>query len=393
MTSPSHSSRLDNLPQYIFSIIGDRVRALQAQGIDVINLDIGSPDLPPPSAVIESLACSASDPTKHGYTGYRGTATFRKAIAEYYQKRFGVSLNPDTEVLPLIGSKEGIVNLSLAYLANGEIALVPDIGYPSYSMGARLAGGEIYWLELNEENGFKPDVSTINEDILENARLLWVNYPNNPTGAVADLGFYTQLAEFCIKHGILLVSDNPYMDITFDGSVACSALQTPFGKENVIELFSFSKSYNMGGWRLGAAVGDAAAIKDLLHVKSNIDSGHFHAVYDAGITALQTPQSWIDERNAVYKRRRDTVLAALPEIGLVASPARGSIYVWARVAAESKVPGCDYTDRALTEAHVSMAPGDAYGPGGKDYVRISLGVADDRLAAAMERLKNWYSAK
>ena len=202
---PSHATRLDNLPQYIFAIIGDRIRTLQAEGADVIRVDIGSPDLPPPNAVVEALADSAWQPTHHGYTGYRGAPSFRDAIAEHYEHRFGVSLDPGKEVLPLIGSKEGIVNLSLAYLGPGDIALVPDIGYPSYSMGARLANGEIYWMELNQENGYTPDVLTINEEILDRAKLLWVNYPNNPTGAMVDLEFYTRVAEFCNEHDILLV--------------------------------------------------------------------------------------------------------------------------------------------------------------------------------------------
>jgi LL-diaminopimelate aminotransferase len=390
---PKRSSRLDNLPQYIFSIIGDRITALKAKGADVIRIDIGSPDLPPPDAVIEALSQSAQNPANHGYTGYRGLPAFREAIAEYYQNRFGVSLDPNKEVLPLLGSKEGLVNLSLAYLSAGDVALVPDIGYPSYSMGARIAGGEIYWLELNEENGYKPDISVINADILERTKLLWVNYPNNPTGAMVDLDFYTEMAEFCNKHDILLVSDNPYMDITFDGNNACSALQTPLGTKNIIELYSFSKSYNMAGWRLGAAVGDEAALKNLLHVKSNVDSGHFRGIYDAGIAALNTPQSWIDNRNQVYKGRRDRILATLSKIGLSAKPTPGSIYVWARVDADSKVESCTYTDQALNEAHVSIAPGEAYGPGGKGFVRISLGITDERLDEALNRLETWYSQK
>ena len=390
---PERANRLNNLPEYIFSIIDDQIRRLQAGGAKVIRLDIGSPDLPPPDAVIEALSKSAANPGNHGYTGYRGAPAFREAMAEHYKTRFGVSLDPNTEVLPLIGSKEGIVNLSLAYLDRGDVSLVPDIGYPSYALGASLAGGEVYWLELKEENGYKPDLSIIHEDVLEKSRLLWVNYPNNPTGAMVDLDFYTELAEFCNKHDILLVSDNAYMDVTFDGNVAHSALQTSAGKKNVIELFSFSKSHNMAGWRLGAAVGDADAITNLLHIKSNVDSGHFRGIYDAGIAALKTPQSWIDERNAIYKRRRDCILETLPKIGLTAQPTPGSIYVWARVNANSRVEGCTYTEQARNEAHISIAPGEAYGPGGKDYVRFSLGIPDQRLAEAMDRLEKWYTAK
>jgi len=292
--------------------------------------------------------------------------------------------------LPLIGSKEGIVNLTLAYIDAGDVALVPDIGYPSYAMGTRLAGGEIHWMPLNAENGFKPNVDEIPADIAKKAKILWTNYPNNPTSAFADNDFYEKVAAFCNKNDILFVSDNPYMDVTYDGYSACSALQTSYGKKNVVEFFSFSKSYNIAGWRLGAALGDADAIKKLLHVKSNIDTGHFKAVYDAGIAALQTtPQSWIDDRNKIYQERRDLIVEALPKIGLSAETPHGSLYAWGKIEKPSLQD--NYTERARTEAHVSMAPGIAYGPGGAGYVRISLAVKTERLKEALDRLEKWYA--
>lgn len=387
---PPRSARLNDLPPYVFSVIGDRLRALQAEGIHVIRLDIGNPDMPPPDVVVEQLAGSAANADHHGYTGYRGDAGFRRAIADFYQRRFGVELHPDKEVLPLIGSKEGIVNLSLAYLSEGDMALVPDIGYPSYSMGARMAGGDVCWVPMREENGFLPDLTGIPAEVLERARLLWVNYPNNPTGVIVDRAFYDQLAAFCVQHDILLVSDNAYIDVTYDGYRAPSALQAHDSRSHVVELFSFSKSYNMAGWRLGAAVGSEEAISDLLRVKSNIDSGHFKAVYDAGTAALSTPQSWIDERNAIYQKRRDRIMQALPEIGLSAEVSGGALYVWARVDGGDM---SQYVEDALTQAHVSIAPGLAYGPGGEQHVRISLGVPDDQLDLALERLKLWYAKR
>jgi LL-diaminopimelate aminotransferase len=302
-----------------------------------------------------------------------------------------VRLDPEREVLPLIGSKEGIVNLSLGYLDHGDVALVPDIGYPSYSMGARLAGADVCWLPMREEDGYHPDLSRLDSSVLSRAKLLWVNYPNNPTGATVDLDYYTQLAEFCRERDILLVSDNPYVEVTYDGYRASSVLQTDGAKQCAVEFMSFSKSYNMGGWRLGAAVGNADALKILLQIKSNVDSGHFRAVYDAGIVALdQTSQQWIDDRNCVYQTRRDKILELLPRIGLKAEKPKGSLYIWGRV---TDGDGAGYTEAALREALIALAPGEAYGPGGTPFVRISLGVPDERLEIALQRLEDWYTSR
>lgn len=384
---PASAQRLQNLPPYPFAVQGQRIQKMLADGVDVINLDIGSPDMPPPSAVVEALAESARQPGNHGYTGYRGTAAFRQAVARYYQRRFGVALDPDREVLPLIGSKEGIVNLALAYLDKGDVALVPSISYPAYSMGARLAGGEIYWLPVSRNN-YLPDVSVVPSDLVRRARLLWVNYPNNPTGATAEIEQYAQFIVFCREHDLLLASDNPYVDVTYDGYVAPSALQAPGAMDCAVEFMSFSKTYNMGGWRLGAAVGNASALQTLLQVKSNVDSGHFRAVYDAAITAIDTtPQDWIDARNQVYQRRRDQILSVLPQIGLRADKPKGSLYIWAQVDGGNAT---QYVDDVLNKASVALAPGSIYGPGGSEYVRISLAVPDKRLEEALSRLKEWY---
>ena len=388
---PKSATRLNKLPSYIFAVLGQRIQEMAAQGLDVISLDIGSPDLPPPQPVIDALKQSAQRPNNHGYSGYRGIPAFRQAVARYYQRRFGVVLDPEREVLPLIGSKEGIINLSLAYLDRGDYALVPSVGYPSYSMGARLAGADVHWLNFDDNTEYHPNVSDIPEDVLKKAKLLWINFPNNPTGATADLSVYDRLVKFCGQHDILLVSDNPYVDVTYEGYKAPSLLQATDGMKCSIEFMSCSKTYNMGGWRLGAAVGNADVLKTLLQVKSNVDSGHFRPIYDAGIIALdETPQSWIDERNSVYQARRDRIIEILPSIRLEARVPKGSLYIWARVLDGD---GDSYVEKALQGALVAFAPGSAYGPGGKDFVRISLGISDDRLTSALDRLTNWYRSQ
>jgi LL-diaminopimelate aminotransferase len=389
---PVRAERLQNLPPYVFAVISQRIRQMHQKGLDVIRLDIGSPDLPPHQMVIDALSQSANNPNNHGYSGYTGTPAFREAVARYYQRRFDVELNPDTEVLPLLGSKEGIVNLSLAYLGHGDISLVPDIGYPAYGMGARLAGADIYEMHLSPDNDFLPKLNTIPEKIRQQAKLLWVNYPNNPTGAVASLDFYNTVVEFCADHDVLLASDNPYCDITYDDYTAPSALQADSAKAHTIEFMSMSKTFNMAGWRLGAAVGSADALKNLLRVKSNVDSGHFKAIYDAGIVALDNvSDDWQEERNCVYQRRRDQLIAALPDIGLEAYSPKATLYVWAKTI-DGTAPET-YIEQALSEAQVSIAPGAAYGSGGTDYLRLSLTVPDDRLEEGIKRLKAWYAAR
>lgn len=367
------------------------MRELKAQGIDVINADVGSPDLPPPPAVIEALALSAHRDNAHGYSGYRGLPAFREAVARYYQRRFNLTVDPERQVLPLLGSKEGIVNIALAYLDAGDVALVPEIGYPSYALGAQLAGAEVAWLPVDVETGL-PDLNAVDPATLKRAKLLWVNYPNNPMGATCELAFYQEATDFCQQHNLLLASDNPYCDVTYDDVVAPSALQANGALDCGIEFISFSKTYNMAGWRLGAAVGCETAIERLLQVKSNVDSGHFIPIYEAGIHAIdETPTTWIEDRNAVYQRRRDKIMDVLPRIGLSAMMPSGALYIWARVTDEA-LDGATYAERALLEAHVSMAPGLMYGPGGAGYVRMSVCVPDARLDEALARLETWYAS-
>lgn len=387
---PAPAQRLSNLPTYVFASIGDRIRSMQQAGMKVIRLDIGSPDAPPPMEVVEALHAAAAKPGTHGYAGYRGLPAFREAVARYYQRRFGVTVNPNTEVLPLIGSKEGIVNLCLAYLDRGDLALIPDVGYPSYMQGVRLSGAEIGWIPVRPETNYEINFDAIPAE-QRRAKLIWVNYPNNPTGAVVGLDFYEKAVAFCRENDMLLASDNPYCEVTFDGYVAPSALQVPGAKDVTLEFVSLSKSHNMAGWRLGAAVGSAQAVETLLKIKSNIDSGHFNAIYMAGVHALDnTPQAWIDERNQSYQRRRDQLIEALPYIGLTADTPKASLYIWAK---PTKISAAQYVEEALTDACVSLAPGDAYGPGGTDYIRFSVGVTDEEFEQALEQLKAWYAAK
>lgn len=387
---PDTAERLNRLPNYAFSVINDQLQALQKRtGLDVIRLDIGSPDLPPPDFVVDTLETYARKPNTHGYSGYRGTPRFRQAVASYYERRFGVLVNPDTEVLPLLGSKEGLVNISLAYLDRGDVSLVPDIGYPSYAMGANMAGGDIHWMSLTEANGFKPDLDAIPTHVAQKAKLLWLNYPNNPTGVIVDLDYYREVLAFCRKHDILLMSDNPYVDITYDGYEGVSPLQIDGALDKTVEFMSFSKTYNMAGWRLGAAVGNADAIASLLRIKSNMDSGHFIPVYEAGIVALERAGGeWIQQRNAVYQGRRDMILSALPAIGLTAQTPKATLYVWARL---EDGDAEEFVRRAREEIGISMAYGGIYGQGGEGYIRISLSVPDERLQIALERLKQWRS--
>jgi LL-diaminopimelate aminotransferase len=378
------------LRPYPFAVLGQRINEMKADGLDVVRLDMGSPDMPPPDAVIAALENSARHPDHHGYSGYRGTASFREAIAGYYARRFGVKIDPKTEVLPLMGSKEGLVNLAAAYLDSGDLALVNDVYYPSYVMSAHLVGADVCVMNSPAENGYLPELENVPAGIAARAKLLWVNYPNNPTGAVTDVDFYQRAVDFCAANDILLASDNPYVEITFDDYTAPSVLQAQGAKDHAVEFISFSKTYNMAGWRLGAAVGNAEILNNLLRVKSNLDSGHFIAVYDAAVTALETPQDWLDERNLIYQKRRDRILEALPEIGLRAEKPAGSMYVWAQV---EQGDGADYAEEALVETNVSIAQGDFYGAGGANYVRFSLGTADHRLDEALHRLRAWHGKK
>ena len=381
------AQRLDNLPTYVFAAIAERIRALKAEGVDVIRCDIGSPDLPPPPAVVETLYRSAKDPSKHGYAGFLGTPEFRQAIAAYYDRRFGVELDPESEVLPLIGSKEGIFHTPMAFTNPGDVVLAPDPGYPTYRMATLLMGAELHLMPLRVEKGYLPDLEEIPEDVLSRAKVMWLNYPSNPTTAVAGLPFLAQVVEFAREHDILVAYDNPYADVTWDGLVAPSILEVTGARDVVLEFNSFSKVYNMAGWRVGMAVGGPEAIAAMARLKTNVDSGIFRPVQDAAIAALETDPGWIAQRNAAYKERRQVVTQALERMGMRYTPSSATLYVWAAIP-EGRV-SADFCAALLESTGVSISPGSAFGPHGEGYVRVTLGQPVDRMEEAMARWEQW----
>ncbi len=376
------ANRIGNLPPYLFAQIDKKVAEKRAAGVDVISLGIGDPDLPTPDNIIEKLCEQAKNPENHRYPSYFGLPAFRKAIANWYKRRFGVDLDPDSEVLPLIGSKEGIAHIALAMCDPGDVSLVADPGYPVYNTGAILAGATPHFLPLLEENDFLPELDEIPNEVVEKSKMILLNYPNNPTSATAPDSFFRGLVEWAKKTGVAVAHDNPYSEITYDGYVAPSFLQYPGAKEVGIEFHSLSKTYNMTGWRIGWACGNADMIEALGRVKTNIDSGIFNAIQYAGIEALEGPQDIIDEMRAVYKRRRDLVMSALERMGLKARTPKATIYVWVRV--PDGYGSASFATHVLDRAGVIVSPGNAYGPSGEGYVRISLTIADDRLEEALD---------
>jgi len=378
------ADRVANLPPYVFATVEKKIAAQRAKGVDVISLGIGSPDLAPPKPIIETLYASATRDDTHGYAGYYGTPALRQAIADYYARRFGVSLDPDTEVRPLIGSKEGLANMALAFVDPGDVVLAPDPGYPTYRMGALMAGGTFHAVPLLEERDFLPDLTAVPSDVAAKSTLCWLNYPNNPTGSVAPMAFLQEAVEFCQEYDIVLCYDNPYCDLTFDGYRAPSVLEVPGAKSIAVEFNSLSKTYNMAGWRVGMAVGNADAIRALTTVKTNIDSGIFRPLQDAAVAALTGDQSWIADRNAIYQRRRDVVLEWLPRLGMSARTPKGGLYVWAKV--PQGVRSDDLAVDLLERAGVWITPGTAFGAHGEGYMRISICVPEDRIREAGERL-------
>ena len=381
------NSRLERISPYLFAELERKIAAKRAGGLDVISLGIGDPDTPTFEPIVAAAQRAVADPSTHTYPTNRGLQAFREAVAAFYARRFGVQLDPETEVMPAIGAKECIFNLNLAFLDPDDVALASDPGYPVYTGGPLLAGGESVLMPLEPDRGFAPDLDAISPAALERARLMFFNYPNNPTGAIVPEGFFARVVELAGEHEILAVHDNAYTETTFDGYVAPSFLQTPGAKEVGVEVFSLSKGYNMTGWRCAAIVGNAEAIGHYWRLKSNIDSGLFDAIQLAGAAALG-PELDADVRamNAVYQRRRDLVCDALLEAGVEVARPKGTIYVWAPVP-----PGFEssaqYCEHVLEQAAVVISPGEAYGPSGAGFFRISLTTPDDRLAEAVERLR------
>jgi LL-diaminopimelate aminotransferase len=382
------ADRIASLKPYFFAALNQRLADLKSQGIDIIRVDMGSPDLPPEDFIVDSLVKSARRPDTHGYTPNGGTPGYRQAVAEYYGRRFGVELDPNREVIGLLGSKEGLFNLSQVLINPRDVALVPDPAYPVYLSSGLIAGAEIFTMPLKRENGFLPDLDAIPSEVAARAKILWLNYPNNPTGAVAPIEFFVKAVEFAAKYEIVIAHDAPYTDICFDGYVAPSIMQVPGAIDVAVEFHSLSKTYNMAGWRLGMAVGNPDVLSFLHTYKSQMDSSHFGPMLQAAATALSGDQSWLEQRNRIYQERRDIVVAGLQSAGFDVFVPPAAIYVWARLPS-GVTDSVDFCDRLLARTGVSTTPGRVYGNYGEGYLRISLGTATPRLAEAMSRVVDW----
>jgi LL-diaminopimelate aminotransferase len=378
------AERLANFKLHYFARIGTLIAAMQANGQDIIRLDEGSPDLPPPDFVIDKLASAARLPSTHSYQPHRGTSGLRAAWAAMYERLYQVKLNPETEVLPLLGSKEGIFHLPFAFINPGDIVLIPDPGYITYTRGTLLAQGVPYYVPLVQKNRFLPDFSRIPETILHEAKVLWLNYPNNPTAAMAPLSFFEAVVNLAHKYGWLICHDAAYTQVTFDEGHAPSILQVPGAKDVALEFNTLSKSHNMAGWRVAAVIGRSEFIQPFYTLKTNVDSGHFLPVLEAAETAMTGDQSWIRARNHIYRERRDIFIKRLHEIGLLAEIPDASLYIWCPI-----LPGWDsenFCTAILEEAQVSLTPGTVFGNYGEGYIRISLTASNHRIQEAADRI-------
>jgi len=381
------ANRLDKLPPYLFLEISRKIAEKRAQGADVVSFGIGDPDIPTPQHILDELTKTAQDAPNHRYPESDGLPEMRKSIGDWYKRRFDVTLG-DKEIVPLIGAKEGIAHMSLCLIDPGDIALIPDPAYPVYAVGTMFAGGETHLMPLTEERGWLPDLNAIPAAVADKAKVMWINYPNNPTGGLATLEFFEEVIAFAKKHDIAVCHDAAYSEVTFDGYVAPSFMQVPGAMDVGIEFHSLSKTYNMTGWRVGSTVGNQQLIDGLVRVKSNIDSGISNAVQYMGIEALEnTPQEWIEANNDIYRRRRDRVVEVLNAIGLDAPTPKSGLYVWARCP-EGWTSAAVATE--LLDKHaVVVTPGRGYGEAGEGYIRLSLTTPDDRVEEGLRRLEGW----
>ncbi|MGB2851700.1 MAG: LL-diaminopimelate aminotransferase [Solirubrobacterales bacterium] len=385
MSRTDPSKRLEAIPPYMFAELERRVAEKKKAGIDVISLGIGDPDYPTFPYIVEAMQAAVADPGNQSYPSNRGREEFRTALAGFYERRFGVEIDPEREVIPAIGAKECIYNLCFAFLDPDDVALSSDPGYPVYTGGPVLAGADVQLLPLVPDLDFTPDLDAIDPMALSKARLMFLNYPNNPTGAVVPEGFFERVVELASKHQFLVVHDNAYSETTYDGYVAPSFLATPGAKDVGVEVFSLSKGFNMTGWRCAAILGNADAIQTYWRLKTNVDSGLFEAVQIAGAAALGGPGRAREEMNAIYSRRRDLVVGALREIGVEVEPSKGTIYVWAPV--PEGHTSTTFAELVLEEAAVIVSPGSMYGPSGEGFFRISLTTPDERISEAVERMR------
>src|SRR3954447_26965767 len=383
------SKRLETIPPYKFQELEQQIADKRAAGIDVISLGIGDPDQPTYPHIVAAMQGAVADPANHQYPSNRGREEFRAAFAEFYDHRFGVEIDPKSEVIPAIGAKECIYNLCFAFLDPGDVALASDPGYPVYTGGPILAGADAELLPLLPELGFAPDLDAVPAEVAARARLMFLNYPNNPSGAVVPDGFFEAAVSFAREHEILVVHDNAYSETTYDGYVAPSFLATPGARDVGVEVFSLSKGYNMTGWRCAAILGNAKAIETYWRLKTNVDSGLFEAVQMAGAAALRGARKEVEQMCRIYERRRDLVVGALREIGVEVSAPKGTIYVWAPV--PEGHTSTSFSELVLEDAAVVVSPGSMYGPSGEGFFRISLTAPDERIEEAVERMRKYLS--
>ena len=381
------ANRLKRLPVFLFVEISRKIAQKRAEGADVITFGIGDPDIPTPQVYLSQLHEAILDPPNHRYPDPEGLPEFRRAVADWYKERFDVSLDPDTEVISLIGAKEGIVHASLGLVDPGDIVLLPEPAYPAYNSGAIMADGEPYFMPLLEKNQYLADLDAIPEDIARRARILWLNYPNNPTGGVASLDYFQRVVDFCRANDIIFLHDACYTEVAYDEYKPPSVLQVPGAKDVAVEVHSLSKGYNMTGWRVGMAAGNAEVIKTLFDVKSNVDSGVPRAIQEMAIGALTGPQDYIAERNLQYRARRDRLVSVLAKLGLRVTAPMAGLYIWAAV--PEGYTSAEFATLFLDELDIVVTPGAGYGPSGEGYLRFSLTLSDEDLEKAVRRLEGW----
>ncbi len=379
------AERLKRLPPYLFRELDRQTEDVRAKGVDIIDLGVGDPDIPTPPHIIESLKKAAEDPSNHRYPSYSGMYDFNAAVAKWYKGRFNVDLDVGSEVVTLIGSKEGIAHIPLAFVNAGDIALVASPGYPVYHIGTQFAGGEPYFMDLLKENGFLPDLEAIPLEVVQKAKIMFINYPNNPTAAVATREFFESVVVFAEEHNIIVCHDAAYSEMAYDGFKPMSFLEVEGAKSVGIEFHSLSKTYNMTGWRVGFAVGCAEVVNGLGQIKSNIDSGAFQAVQIAGITALEAEQTCVEEMRQTYQERRDILVDGLISMGFSVEKPSATFYVWMEV--PKGYTSADFSSRLLTEAGIVTTPGNGFGAAGEGYVRMALTVSRERMHEAVERIR------
>jgi len=381
---------MDQLAPYLFVEINKKIAEKRARNEEVISFGIGDPDIATPTNIIDKLCEAAREPANHRYPETEGMPALRQAMASWYQQRFNVTLDPTSEILPLIGSKEGIGHMAFCLIDAGDVALVPDPAYPVYAISTKLAGGEPYYLPLKEELAFLPNLGSIPQEILKRSKLLWLNYPNNPTGAIADLDFFKRTIDFAHKHNLVICHDAPYTEVAYDEYKPISFLQADGARDVGVEFHSLSKSYNMTGWRIGMAVGNASMIDALKRIKSNLDSGVPQAIQYAAIEALSGSQDTITSHNNIYQRRRDLVVDVLTDIGCQVQTPKASLYVWAKV--PQGYTSLEFSTDLLEQVGVLVIPGTGYGPSGEGFVRLSLTLPDAALVKALSKLSAWQDS-